>query len=125
MDRNWLYELLDKLKSVWKKFSDIRYCWVSNFDPELWWIYGKPSYFIMYENNKENISKLKKWLKNYDYDSWYGWQELFWEIVFNDDSWFERREYDGAEWWEYKKTPDKIDFELFREAEKERKKKEF
>ena len=27
------------------------------------------------------------------------------KIVFKDNTWIERHEYDGAEWWEYKETP--------------------
>jgi len=32
-------------------------------------------------------------------------------IVFNDGCWFDRREYDGSEWWTYNIVPRKPDFE--------------
>lgn len=41
-----------------------------------------------------------------DYDNGYGGAEVGdIEIVFKDGSWLERGEYDGSEWWEFKKTP--------------------
>lgn len=116
--RNSYYELCDILKEHKKKFSDIKYCRLSNFDVEFWLTRWKPDYFVMNYNDKDSVSKLKKRLKNYNYDSWYGGQELFWEIVFNDGTWLERWEYDGSEWREYKKTPEIKDYELFRNVEK-------
>lgn len=117
---NWLNELVREFKKYNKKFKDIKYAWVSNFDIEYSYSYEKPSYIIIYNNDEENIDRLVKRLESYNYDDWYGVQNLFWEIVFNDDTRLERWEYDGAERWEYKKTPDKIDYKLFRDAEKER-----
>lgn len=37
------------------------------------------------------------------YDTGCGLQELYGYIMFNDESWLERGEYDGSEWWEFKK----------------------
>jgi hypothetical protein len=42
---------------------------------------------------------------DFEYDAGYGGQELFGFVVFEDGSWLERGEYDGSEWWAYKKTP--------------------
>lgn len=42
---------------------------------------------------------------DFEYEDGYGTQHLFGLILFNDNSWLERSEYDGSEWWEYKKTP--------------------
>lgn len=39
------------------------------------------------------------------YNSGYGSQNLYGTIVFKNSAWLERREYDGAEWWELKKMP--------------------
>lgn len=41
------------------------------------------------------------------YDDGFGGQEVAVDLVvaFGDGSWIERHEYDGSEWWEYKKTP--------------------
>lgn len=38
-----------------------------------------------------------------EYDTGFGGQELFGYVMFSDESWMERGEYDGSEWWEFKK----------------------
>ena len=43
---------------------------------------------------------------DFNYNSGYGRQELFGTLWFEDGTWLERGEYDGSEWWEYKKTPE-------------------
>ena len=40
-----------------------------------------------------------------DYDSGYGSQELYGIILFSDNTWLERYEYDGSEHWKYKSPP--------------------
>ena len=45
-------------------------------------------------------------LLDFDYDDGFGVQELFGYIWYTDGTWSERGEYDGSEWWEYKKIPD-------------------
>ena len=42
---------------------------------------------------------------DFSYDNGYGGQELFGVIWYKDNTWSERGEYDGAEWWEYKSCP--------------------
>lgn len=42
---------------------------------------------------------------DFSYDDGFGGQELFGFIWYADGTWSERREYDGAEWWEYQKCP--------------------
>lgn len=44
-------------------------------------------------------------LASINYDNGYGGQELFGTIVFKDNTWLERGEYDGSEWWERHKLP--------------------
>lgn len=45
---------------------------------------------------------------NFDYNDGYGGQEINDDLmVVGKDWWLERHEYDGAEWWEFKKLPDK------------------
>lgn len=39
------------------------------------------------------------------YDSGYGLQELFGDVVFKDGTWLSRGEYDGSEWWHYNIKP--------------------
>ena len=45
-------------------------------------------------------------LLDFDYNDGFGVQELFGYIWYTDGTWSERAEYDGSEWWEYKKSPD-------------------
>lgn len=69
-----------------------------------------------YEDNRKVYSlrlgytpdEYEEFLKslNFNYDSGYGGQELFGAIWYEDGTWSERGEYDGAEWWEHKKRPE-------------------
>ena len=44
--------------------------------------------------------------KNTDYDDGYGGQEVASDLlVIGKNWWLERAEYDGSEWWEFKKYP--------------------
>lgn len=45
-----------------------------------------------------------------DYDYGFGQQELFGVVAFKSDSWLERREYDGKEWWHLATKPKYTDF---------------
>lgn len=42
---------------------------------------------------------------NYDYNDGYGGQVLYGTIWYVGGTWSERGEYDGSEWWEYRKMP--------------------
>lgn len=44
---------------------------------------------------------------DFEYYNGCGCQELYGYIWYKDDTWSERVEYNGAEWWEYKKLPPK------------------
>ena len=46
-----------------------------------------------------------------DYNNGYGGQILYGTIWFTDNTWAERGEYDGSEWWDFKELP-KIPTEL-------------
>ena len=48
-----------------------------------------------------------KILADFTYDAGFGGAEINEDlkVIFKDGSWLERHEYDGSEWWEYKKTP--------------------
>lgn len=48
-------------------------------------------------------------LMNFEYDSGYGGQELFGYIWYEDGTWSERGEYDGAEWWQHQQRPNRDD----------------
>ena len=42
---------------------------------------------------------------DFEYDSGYGSQNLFGNIWFTDNTWAERGEYDGSEWWQIPNRP--------------------
>jgi hypothetical protein len=69
--------------------------------------YIKLRYNISYDEDiyfegtpQEILLKIK-----FNYDNGYGGQTLFGLIWYEDGTWSERGEYDGSEWWEYKKCP--------------------
>lgn len=51
--------------------------------------------------------QLKQFLReiDFEYDRGYGSEELGGIIWFKDGTYADRGEYDGSEWWEYRKTP--------------------
>jgi len=87
---NLLEETLEILKEIGKKPEDIN--WIGSEDGEY-------------------VCSWKEFIKlaNKEYDNGYGAQQVARDlvIVFKDGLWLERAEYDGNEWWEYKKTPQK------------------
>jgi hypothetical protein len=47
---------------------------------------------------------------NFEYDNGYGGQILHGIVwLMEDNTWIERGEYDGSEWWEYRKCPQILD----------------
>lgn len=96
MMRNLQEETLEAIKAVGKNIEDIAYCDIYKSD----WRNEKDR-TICIDNFDINALNLK-------YDAGYGSQEIFGFIVFTDNSWLQRREYDGSEWWEYFKTPERI-----------------
>ena len=78
---------------------------------------GKTVDWIGSYNGKLALSKEAFFtLENINYDSGYGSSEIAMDlvVVFTDGSWLHRHEYDGAEGWEYNKTPVKQkDFKSF------------
>jgi hypothetical protein len=68
--------------------------------------------FIL-KNNHTNI-ELENFLSNinFEYDDGYGTQHLFGYIWYSNNTWSERYEYDGAEYWDFKEVP-KIPKECF------------
>ena len=43
---------------------------------------------------------------DFEYNAGFGYQELYGLVWLNDESWLEREEYDGAECWECRSTPE-------------------
>lgn len=62
------------------------------------------TYSLRMNHTQEEYDKFVDSL-DFEYDGGHGAQELFGFIWIDDGSWYERGEYDGAEWWEYKNTP--------------------
>lgn len=81
---NLLQETLEKLGEHGVTKDDVR--WVGAKDWFTWEEYAK--------------------LADMEYDDGYGGQEICASlVVVGDDWWLERHEYDGSEWWEFKKLP--------------------
>ena len=98
---NALYELEHKLQAIKKTFEDISWAVVALGDPD-----GESTQErCILERGCKECEEFKDRLETIEYDSGYGVQYLYGVVVFNDGTWLERGEYDGAEWWQYKKTP--------------------
>ena len=55
-----------------------------------------------------SVAEYEEFLKklDFEYDSGYGIQELSGTVwLAEEGTWYERGEYDGSEWWEYKECP--------------------
>ena len=87
MTRNLLDETILVLKENGKTIEDIV------------WVGSKGGQYIL------PLSEIEIVL-NIDYDSGYGAQEIASDLVIvGKDWWMERDEYDGSEWWSFKKIP--------------------
>jgi hypothetical protein len=64
-------------------------------------------YYDDWDNPEEISGTLEQVLPllNFDYDRGYGHQYIFGTIWYTDGTWSERSEYDGSEWWSYRKCP--------------------
>lgn len=88
--QNLLEETLQKLKDYDKKEEDVLF--VTN---------GKKAF---------SWKRFKELAKNLRYDDGYGAAEINTELkIVGKDWWLERYEYDGAEWWDFKTPPERIE----------------
>lgn len=71
-----------------------------------YWLEEKAEDFILPINYTEEQYNHFLDQLDFNYNSGYGSQELEGIIWYKNGSWFERGEYDGSEWWEYKKCPE-------------------
>ena len=64
--------------------------------------YGKDQFLLKIDYT---IDDYNQFLNNIDfmYNSGYGGQEVYGYIWYANESWSERGEYDGSEWWEFQK----------------------
>lgn len=116
-----LKELLDDMRNNKRNMFDIKCAIIGlSFDypkedtPE--YIASNPKKVWIDEPMFDKIVTLKEnwtddWLVfqeglRFDYDDGFGSQHLFGVVWFKDGSWLERYEYDGAESWVLKSTPD-------------------
>jgi hypothetical protein len=61
---------------------------------------------IKYELSYTKIIEINKIEQlDFNYYDGYGGQYLYGYVLLDDQDWLERHEYDGSEWWEYKKYP--------------------
>lgn len=83
---NLLKETDAELKAYGRSFEDV--LWIATADGEI---------------SLEDFKKIASCLY---YDAGYGSQQIDPSlIIVGDGWWFERREYDGSEWWEFCNTP--------------------
>lgn len=61
-------------------------------------------FFLASNHTDEELEEFFKSL-DFTYDSGYGMQQVFGNIVFWDGTWLSRGEYDGSEWWEVNRLP--------------------
>lgn len=65
-------------------------------------------------NKGSTTWKQFKKLADREYDDGFGGEEVNTELlVVGDDWWLERHEYDGSEWWEFKRLPQKPENKTF------------
>ena len=85
-------ELLEDLKSIGKEIKDIVAINIS------YGYYDKKKILMSNSLTEESLKLL-----DFEYDEEDVCQELFGTILFSDNTWMERGEYDGSEWWEFHK----------------------
>ena len=88
MTQNFLSETDEELAEINKTWNDIVFIGSSD---------------CAYSCSVEQFRKLA----DFDYHSGYGSAEIPESLVilFNDNTWLSRGEYDGSEWWNYNKPP--------------------
>lgn len=92
MNINAYDELIEVLNEIGKSLDDIKVISI-RFDN-----YNREKNYELEYIKIDNVNDLKE-IQYYD---GYGIQELYGYVVFNDNTWLEREEYDGSEWWEYR-----------------------
>ena len=60
---------------------------------------------ITYQKGVDCLSELKEKLSSINYINDWGYKAMFGIILMNDGSYWERREYDGATYWEHHIVP--------------------
>jgi len=83
---------------------------ISNLDKE-----EKDVAFVGTSDGSITFDEFKK-MADFEYDDGYGCEEIRLDlvVVFNDNSWLSRFEYDGSECWQFNKTPIKVNGDVNR-----------
>ena len=100
---NVLTELNDALQEVNKTVEDIKAIQLATSKEYGYETTDHTSHKEL-KATTEIEAKLQEW-SDITYHNGYGSQELFGAVLFKDNTWLSRGEYDGSEWWEYNKPP--------------------
>jgi hypothetical protein len=85
---NLLNETLKELKNNDKTPNDVKFIMITSKEGSMEW------------------PEFESAIKNVNYDSGYGINEIHEDLVIVGESWWlERGEYDGSEWWDFKEIP--------------------
>lgn len=79
-------------------------CAIVIYEPAFSWD-EKYTHRLQCDFNNEELEEFLNKL-NFEYDEHFGTQELFGTIWLKSGNWLERDEYDGSEWWAYRRSPD-------------------
>jgi hypothetical protein len=96
--KNTMKEFLETLDMCEKKISDIKSIIIAYEK------YPNPKK-ILIDSENGTLSMNDLMVLDFEYDNGFGGQELFGYVIFKDNTWLERGEYDGSEWWKYQKFP--------------------
>lgn len=108
---NLLEETLNKIKAVGKNLEDVAFVNMNKlvFDEydgtvDIYETVDSPLTTITFNRFTQIATEYY-----YNYDNGYGGAEVpETYIVFNDNTWLSRGEYDGSEWWNYNECPKPI-----------------
>ena len=103
---NLYKETLHILEENNKSIDDIDFLILVDCDDSNIWDVKDEDYY-----STDDIQKFILWCNRYsNYDDEFGGVEIPINVmvIFKDNSWIERHEYDGSEWWEYKETPKRV-----------------
>lgn len=95
---NLLQETITALEENGKTPADVMWVGTREADESMYF-YGE------HKPSAGSWSDFEK-LADFTYDSGFGGQEIYQTlVVVGENWWLERHEYDGSEWWEYKRLP--------------------
>lgn len=88
-------ELLEELDSKYIRWAEIHYRSKDGIRKEC---------YLKIEYTKDEYIEFLNVL-DCEYDNGYGCQQLYGTVCFDDNTWLEREEYDGLEWWDLRAFP--------------------